>query len=68
MTAICAKGTVGVDVNRALRIAAADVAFGRKARLRESPRKGPESAPKPSFDCERERPSPPKAVVSVHAD
>jgi hypothetical protein len=29
-------------------------ANGRKARLRESPREGPESAPKPPFHCERQ--------------
>src|ERR1700733_10082627 len=43
----------GVDVNRTLWIAA-DVAFGRKARLRGSPRDGPECAPKSPFHIERE--------------
>src|SRR5271166_4546879 len=31
-----------------------NVAEGRRARLQASPREGPESAPKPSFHCERE--------------
>jgi hypothetical protein len=31
VTAICAKQTAGVDVNRTLRIAAMDLAFGRKS-------------------------------------
>jgi hypothetical protein len=44
----------GFDVEHPLRIAALDASTGRIARLRGSPREGPESAPEPSFDCERE--------------
>jgi hypothetical protein len=35
----------GVDENRTLRIAAGDVAFGRKAPLLEPPQEGPEAVP-----------------------
>lgn len=49
-----AEGTAGVDVNRTLRIAAVDVAVGRKARLSGSLWEGPESEPEPSFHCKRE--------------
>ena len=46
MAAICAKETFAVGV--------VDVAFGRIARLQGPPEKGPESAPKLPFHCERE--------------
>jgi hypothetical protein len=49
MAAICAQRTTGVDVNRTLRIATVDVAFGRIARLQGSPREGPESGAKRKF-------------------
>ena len=45
----------GAHVNRTLRIAAVDVAFGRKARLHGSLREGPECAPKPLFQWEGEK-------------
>src|ERR1700722_15303356 len=44
MAAVCAKRPAGVDVNRTVGIAAVNVAFGRLARLENSPREGPESA------------------------
>jgi hypothetical protein len=59
-------------VNRTLRIAEVEVAFGRKARLLGSPREGLESGRKPSFHCGREksitarskhRPKPPRTWV-----
>jgi hypothetical protein len=46
MAALCAKETFAVGV--------VDVAFGRIARLQGPPEKGPESAPKLPFHCERE--------------
>jgi hypothetical protein len=39
----------GFDVDRTLRIAAADVAVGRRARPHESRREGPESGGKPAY-------------------
>src|ERR1700684_4067902 len=44
-----------IDVNRTLRIAAINVAFGRISPLPESPSEGPECAPKPPLHCRRER-------------
>ena len=41
-------------MNRTLRIAAVDVAFGRIARLRGPPREGPEFMAEPPFHCDRE--------------
>jgi hypothetical protein len=43
--------------------AALGVAVGRKARLRRSPREGPELASKPSFHASAKWPSPPEADV-----
>jgi hypothetical protein len=51
MAAISAQRPAGVDVKLPLQIAALDASIGRKARLQESARKGPESAPKPPFHC-----------------
>ena len=51
MAAICAQRTAGVDVNLPFQIAALDASIGRIARLRGSPREGPESGRKPSFRC-----------------
>ena len=52
--AMCAHRTAGVDVLRTYRTTALDASYGRKARLRGSPREGPERAPKPAFHIERE--------------
>jgi hypothetical protein len=49
-----ASKMTGFDVKHPLRIAALDASIGRRARLEESPREGPECAPKPAFHCERE--------------
>ena len=51
-------------MNRTLRIATVDVAFGRKAPLQRPPRERPEWAPKPSFGGERELPGLPKGHSS----
>jgi hypothetical protein len=40
------------SVNLPLQIATLDASIGREARLRASPREGPECAPKPPFDYE----------------
>src|SRR3984957_14088576 len=42
----------GAHVKRTLRVATANGSVGREARLRGSPREGPESARKPSLRCE----------------
>jgi hypothetical protein len=52
------RRTAGVDVKHPLPIAALDASIGRKVSLRVSPRERPESLPKLSFRCERERRSP----------
>jgi len=49
MTGSCAEPTAGVDVQRALRIAALDASNGRRACLQGSSPEGLESAPRPSF-------------------
>jgi hypothetical protein len=46
--------TATIDVNLPLQIAALDASIGREARLQRSPRKGPGSGRKPSFNCEPE--------------
>ncbi len=51
---ICAKAAAGVDVERTYRTAALDASIGRIVGLQESPREGPECAPKLPFQCERE--------------
>jgi hypothetical protein len=43
-----------IDVNLPLQIVVVDVAVGRKAGLQGPPREGPEAAPKPPSQCERE--------------
>ena len=42
-----------IDVKHPLRIVALDASIGRIASLQGSPKKGPESAPKPLFRCDR---------------
>ena len=58
MAAICAfepfEATSRADVKHPLRIAALDASIGRKARLQRPPRERPQSAPKPTFYCDRE--------------
>ena len=53
MTGICAQRTAGVDVKHPLRIAALDASIGRKARLQEWSREGPDSDRKQTLYCER---------------
>jgi hypothetical protein len=60
----CAQGTAGVDVKRALRIAAMNASIGRVARQRRSPREGPESGRKPAFRCEQATVLSRSAIVS----
>jgi hypothetical protein len=54
MTGMCAKETAGVDVLRTQRTTALSASIGRRARLEDSPREGPQCALKPSFPSERE--------------
>src|SRR5258708_8598296 len=70
MSAFCACETVDVDVKRTYQTEALDASIGREARLRGSPREGPECEPKPPFQCEHRCPfaNITTSTRSVHAD